>query len=188
MSDAVSALAGKATSGSTTVREAGLVGMVTIRADLGNAEAVKAIKSATGVAVPKQRQITTKNERSLGWMSPDELLLICPYADAEDLVAKLGTRLSDHHHMAVNVSDARAIFDIEGPHAREALAKVCPVDLAPGVFEPGELRRTRLAQVPAAFWMTGPESFRLVCFRSVATYVFDVLALGAKDGAEVNYF
>ena len=187
MSDAVSALAGKATTGATKVREAGLVGMVTIRANLDNADAAKAIKSATGIAVPTQRKITVKNELALGWMSPDELLLVCPHEEADVQVAKLDTRLGDQHHMAVNVSDARAVFDIEGPHAREALAKVCPVDLAAGVFEPGELRRTRLAQVPAAFWMTGPESFRLVCFRSVAAYVFDVLSLGAQDGAEVNY-
>ena len=188
MSDAVSALAGKATSGPTSVSEAGLVGMVTIRASLDKEEAAKAIESATGIAVPKQRQITTKGDRSLGWMSPDEFLLVCPHGDADGLVDKLGSKLGDQHHMAVNVSDARAVFDVEGPHAREALAKVCPVDLAPGMFKPGELRRTRLAQVPAAFWMTGPESFRLVCFRSVAVYVFDVLALGTQDGSEVNYF
>lgn len=188
MSETASALADKATSGATTVREAGLVGMITIRADLDNADVATAIKSATGIAQPKQRQIAIKSERALGWMSPDELLLVCPYEDADDQVAKLESKLGDQHHLAVNVSDARAAFEIEGPYAREALAKVCPVDLAPDVFEPGELRRTRLAQVPAAFWMTGSQSFRLVCFRSVATYVFDVLALGAQDSSEVNYF
>lgn len=188
MSDAVSALAGRATDGATTVREAGLMGMITIRADLDSAGVAQAIKSATGIGLPKQRQLSTKGNRSLGWMSPDELLLVCSHEEADDLVAKLGAGLADQHHLAVNVSDARSIFDIEGPHAREALAKVCPVDLAPGILEPGELRRTRLAQVAAAFWMTGPDNFRLVCFRSVATYAFDVLALGSQDGSEVNFF
>ena len=117
MSDAVSALAGKATSGATIVREAGLVGMITIRADLDNAEDAKAIKSATGIAVPKQRQITTKDARALGWMSPDELLLVCPHEGADELVVKLEAKLADQHHLAVNVSDARAVFEVEGPHA-----------------------------------------------------------------------
>ena len=188
MSDAVSALAEKTTSGTTTVREAGLVGMLTIRGDTTAASFAKPVKSVTGISIPGQRMIGEKDGRALGWMSPDEFLLVCPHEEADELVEKLSAKLKGHHHLAVNVSDARAVFDIEGPHAREVLAKVCPVDLEPGVFEPGELRRTRLAQVPAAFWMTGPESFRLVCFRSVARYVFDVLSLGAQDGSEVNYF
>ena len=188
MSDAVSALAGMTTDGATTVRETGLVGMVTIRGNLADPAFSKAVKSATGLTLPSQRQIAEKDDRALGWMSPDELLLVCAHDDANALIETLGSKLKGQHHLAVNVSDARAVIDIDGSHAREALAKVCPVDLVPDVFEPGELRRTRLAQVPAAFWMTGPESFRLICFRSVAKYVFDVLALGVQDGSEVNYF
>jgi hypothetical protein len=71
--------------------------------------------------------------------------------------------------------------------AREALAKLCPVDLAPGVFEAGEMRRTRLAQVPAAFWWE-EDGFTLVCFRSVAQYAFDVLKGAADGAARVGHF
>jgi sarcosine oxidase subunit gamma len=88
----------------------------------------------------------------------------------------------------VEVSDARAVFDVIGPHVREVLAKLAPVDLAPGVFEPGEMRRTRLAQVAAAFWMTGPDSFRVIAFQSVAQYVEDLLKTAAKPGTQVGYF
>jgi sarcosine oxidase subunit gamma len=68
------------------------------------------------------------------------------------------------------------------------MAKLCPVDLAPGSFGPGQIRRTRLAQVPAALWMDSDDSFRIVCFRSVAQYVFDVLRTAANSQSAVGAF
>ncbi len=163
-------------------------GMVTIRGTLADPAFADAVQTVTGIAVPDTRQITTQGDRALGWMSPDELLLVCPHAEASDLAGQLGGAFGDQFAMAVEVSDARAVFDIKGPQAREVLAKLAPVDLAPGVFEPGELRRTRLAQVAAAFWMTGSDSFRLIAFRSVAQYVEDLLNTAAKPGSQVGLF
>ena len=68
------------------------------------------------------------------------------------------------------------------------VAKLAPVDLAPGEFEPGQFRRTRLAQVPAALWMPEEDRIRLVVFRSVARYVFDLLSVAAQPGSEVGHF
>jgi sarcosine oxidase subunit gamma len=49
-------------------------------------------------------------------------------------------------------------------------------------------RRSRLAQVPAAFWMPDAETFQIVCFRSVARYMFDLLSIAAQPGSEVGHF
>jgi sarcosine oxidase subunit gamma len=41
--------------------------------------------------------------------------------------------------------------------------------------------------VPGAIWFeTGTEA-RVVCFRSVAQYVFDLLAVSAREGGNVGY-
>ena len=93
-----------------------------------------------------------------------------------------------NHTLAVNVSDARAVFRISGAHSRDVLAKLAPVDLSPDSFTPGMIRRTRLAQVPAAFWIEDGDSFRLVCFRSVAQYVFDLLKTAAEAGSAPEYY
>ena len=61
--------------------------------------------------------------------------------------------------------------------------KLCPVDMA-GLAE-GEIRRTRAAQVAAAFWKSGPEEFTLVSFRSVAGYVMGLLDVSARAGSEI---
>jgi sarcosine oxidase subunit gamma len=68
------------------------------------------------------------------------------------------------------------------------VAKLAPVDLSPDAFKPGEIRRTRLAQAAAAFHLRDNETCEIVCFRSVAQYVFDVLKSVSRPGGEVGYF
>lgn len=188
MSSAVSALNGAVYAGYVKVEELGLSGMITIRGDLSNASFKTAVKGAMGVAVPSQRAIAFSGKTGLAWMSPDELLALVPYKDAEKTVAELSAKLKSKHHLVVNVSDARAMFQLSGDKVREVMAKLTPVDMAPGAFEPGVIRRTRLAQVPAAFWMTDQRTMSVVCFRSVAQYMHDLLKDAAEPGGEVGLF
>lgn len=183
MSNAVSALAGRSYSGFSTVREAGLVGMVTLRGDLSSPELAAAVTAATGCAVPGQRRRVTSGDWSVCWMSPDELLLVGRYEAAPGLVDQLTSALQGQHALAVDVSDARASFSITGRKAAEVLMKLCPVDFA--ALAEDEVRRTRLAQIAAALWKSGPEEYSLVCFRSVASYAFGVLENAARPGSEL---
>jgi sarcosine oxidase subunit gamma len=185
MSELASALPGAAFEGYVTVREAGLRGMVTLRADLSDAKVKAAVRKVAGVALPGRRQIALKDGRGAGWMSPDELLILVPHAEAGAAAQALSEALGGIHHLVADVSDARAVFRVEGAAAREVMAKLTPADVAPHAFGEGELRRTRLAQVAAAFWIEDG-GFTVVCFRSVAQYVFDILRLSATPGGEVG--
>lgn len=187
MSEAVSALSGATFDGFAKLSDTGLRGMITVRGDLACKEMAAAIKAATGATVPAQRRVVVGDKGKVAWMSPDELLVVVGYAEAGATVAALNAALSGAHAMAVDVSDARAVFAVEGAGSRDALAKLAPVDLAVDVFASDEVRRTRIAQVPAAFWQTGPDTFEVICFRSVAQYVFDVLRLSVTKGSEVDH-
>jgi sarcosine oxidase, subunit gamma len=188
MSEARSALPGASFHGLVRIEDAGLRGMVTLRADLSAAKVRAAVKKVAGVELPAMRRVTLDGARGALWMSPDELLLLVPHGEAALAVESLSKALAGVHHLAAEVSDARAVFRIEGAAWRDVLAKLTPADLRPGAFAPGEVRRTRLAQVPAAFWMTGAESVELVCFRSLARYVFDLLSNAADPAAPVGHF
>jgi sarcosine oxidase subunit gamma len=188
MSDPVSALNGAGFDGLARIEECGLQGMITLRGDLSDKSVIKAATAATGAKMPGQREAHVKGEAGLCWMSPDEVLVLCAYADVAAKAAAMVQALTGTHALAVNVSDARAVFRVSGPASREVMAKLCPVDLAPGSFGPGQIRRTRLAQVPAALWMDSDDSFRIVCFRSVAQYVFDVLRTAANSQSAVGAF
>lgn len=183
MSKAVSALQGEKHSGFVEVAEAGLRGMVTLRGDLGASKLRKAVKSVTGLPVPARRRIELAQDKAVAWMSPDELLVMLPYDEAPAAVAALQEALAGEHHLVADVSDARAVFTIRGPKAHEVLMKLCPVDME--TFEEGEIRRTRAAQVAAAFWKSGPDEFTLVSFRSVAAYVMGLLEISSRPGSEL---
>lgn len=146
-------------------------GMITLRGDLSDAALGDAVREATGFDVPAVRKIAREGARGVAWMSPDELLLITPYEEAPAIAARIGGALAGTHHLAVVVSDARAVFRLTGAGAREVLAKGAPVDLAPEAFGQGDFRRTRLEQMAAAFGMTGPDTFDLICFRSVGAHM-----------------
>ncbi|MCT8327977.1 sarcosine oxidase subunit gamma [Albidovulum sediminis] len=183
MSKAVSALGGVSHQGFAEVAEAGLRGMITVRGDLSSAAMKKAVKAATGTAVPAPRRIEIAGDRAVAWMSPDELLVMVPYAAAQDAVAALEKALAGEHHLVADVSDARAVFTVRGAKAAEVLMKLCPVDFA--TLAEGEIRRTRAAQVAAAFWKSGAEEFTLVSFRSVAGYVMGLLEVSSRKGSEL---
>ncbi len=188
MSKAVSALEGAKSEGFAKVEENGLRGMITVRGDLSSPEMSKAIKAAVGADVPAQRKVSKGSEGVVAWMSPDELLVVVGYAQAGETVAKLSDALSGAHALVADVSDARAVFTVSGEGSRDVLAKLAPVDLAPEAFGAGDIRRTRIAQVAAAFWANEDDSFDVICFRSVAQYVFDVLAVSAQKGGEVRFY
>ena len=188
MSEAVSALNGRVSDGATTVTDTGLRGMITLRFDPSDTTASTALSGVTGVAVPERRRVAQADDVTVAWMSPDELLIMVGYDEADAMVARISEALSGPVHLATNVSDARAVLSIKGPAAREAIAKGAPVDLSPGAFGIGEIRRSRLGQVAVAFWMTDQDAIELVCFRSVAGFVFDWLALATKDEATVGFY
>lgn len=188
MSKTVSALGGASFTGIADIEELGLRGMITLRGDLSASKLKKAVTGVAGVDMPGQRGCACVDDRGIAWMSPDELLVMVPYEEVAASLKTMETALKGTHHLLADVSDARAVFSVKGAKAREVLAKLAPVDLHPDAFQPGEMRRTRLAQVPAAFWMRDAESFELICFRSVAPYVFALLTNAAQPGAEVGLF
>lgn len=189
MSDPVTALKNATYDGGiAAISEIGPLGMITLRGDLGASPVRKAATAVTGVDYPDERMCNSDGERGIAWMSPDELLVMCAYADVAQNLDRMHETFKKQRALAVNVSDARAVFQVKGPYAREVMAKLAPVDLAPNHFTPGMFRRTRMAQVPAAFWMRDDETFQIICFRSVAQYVFDLLKMAAQPGSEVGHF
>lgn len=188
MSEPISALNHASYNGIAKVEETGLQGMITLRGDLSDKVLAKAVKDATGQKVPGQHAALVTGDTGVCWMSPDELLVLVPYAEVEATLASMTNALGGTHALAVNVSDARAVFGVSGSSAREVMGKVAPVDFSGAAFQPGQIRRSRLAQVAGAFWMDDDHTFRVVCFRSTADYVFKLLKAAAQPGSEVGVY
>ncbi|MEC7298778.1 MAG: sarcosine oxidase subunit gamma family protein [Pseudomonadota bacterium] len=177
----VTALENARHDGPVTVAETGPWGMLTLRGDLSAAPVRSSLADATGLAMPEARGVTVAGDRRVAWFSPDEALILVPRTDLAGVREALDGALADQHALVADMSDARASFRIAGEpaHLAEVLARLVPVDM--GAFAVGELRRTRLAQVACALWMPEEGVVELVCFRSVARYVFDLLVEAAES-------
>jgi sarcosine oxidase subunit gamma len=183
MSNAISALNGRAAAGEVSVTDAGLQGMISLRGDLSDKALIKACAAVTGAVAPHPRQMEVNGANGFGWMSPDEALLLVPYADVDAALETLNKAMAGKHFLASNVSDARAHIVLSGSYADEVIAKLAPVDMHPDHFAVGEFRRSRLGQIAAAFWKSDKDTFHIICFRSVADYAFDLLAASVKAGS-----
>lgn len=158
-------------------------GMITLKADLGAPAVAQAVEAATGLGVPAALSGQFDGPRAVLWMAPDEAMLLCAPDETAALAAALRTALAGQHALVLDMSDARALFRLEGPGLRNALARLTPADTSAPAFGPGTVRRSRLAQVPAAFWMPEESVAEAMCFRSVAGYVEGLLAEAVGQAA-----
>ncbi|MHA1527741.1 MAG: sarcosine oxidase subunit gamma [Alphaproteobacteria bacterium] len=170
------------------IEDRGPVGQVTLRGDLSSAALKKAVKAGVGVDVPGPLQAAFDGGKGAVWMSPDELLLFTAYDQAEALMAALGAALVGEHHMAIDVSDARAVIALTGAGVAEVLAKGTPVDLSEAAFPAGTARRTHIGGVAVGFWRKEGHEWEIVCFSSFAQYLFDWLVQSSVEGSEVGAF
>ena len=185
MSNSISAIQ-EPFKGYVTVSMDAPVGMLTLRGNLSSKPFASAVGQCLSSELPSACQIIQNGDVSIGWMSPDELLILCDYADVSSLSQNLQMELKDQHHMLVNVSDARALFKISGSGIREVIAKLAPVNVA--TLEIGEIRRTRFSQIAVAFWLTSETSVSVICFSSVADYMFNLLKTSSMPNSKVGDF
>ncbi|MGV6812298.1 MAG: sarcosine oxidase subunit gamma [Brevirhabdus sp.] len=184
---ATSALSGAQFNGLALIEDAGLCGMISLRGDLAAAAVKKAVKAATGLQLPNTLEYVAGEANAIAWFSPDELLILTPYDEAEAMTASLSGLLAGKHHLVLNVSDARALIRVSGRALADVLAKLTPMDVSASAFGPGTCRRTRLAQIPVAMWMPAAGRVELVCFRSVSGYAFEALKTCAYPGSDVKH-
>lgn len=148
------------------MRESPAAPMYDLRLPPADSGALRAARSLFGLDLPLtpcSAHIAGKN-RAL-WSGPDQWLLVCERSvDAAAVIAG---------GAVVDVSDLRAIFELEGPRAVDVLRKGCAVDLHPREFGPGRYALTALARVRAGILQldTAPR-YEIYVERSYAEYLW----------------
>ena len=190
MSDPMTMLDGmRAAEGLTcSIEDLGPVGQITLKGDLSDPTLGAAVEAAVGVGVPAPLGALFNADRGAIWMAGDEVLLLVPYVRAPAVTAELTGALAQSHHMAVDVSDARAVLGISGPGAQELMAKGAPLDVSDAAFPVGTARRTHFAEIAVGIWRREPEVWQMMCFQSYAPHLFAWLVASAGEEAKVGYF
>jgi sarcosine oxidase subunit gamma len=183
----ITALNGASCNGIINVKDAGLLGMITLRGDLKSKALAKALDVELGNVIPDQRKVSSTSKSTIAWMSPDELLIIIDYKNVSKIISNLNKSLTGTHSLVVDVSDARSVFSLDGTAIRDVLSKGSPANMSIDALPLGEVRRTRIAQLAVAFWFTDEMNCQLICFRSVGGYIMDWLKNASEPGSEVNF-
>ena len=172
-----------------SMREIAERGMIDLRGSASDRKFMAAAKSALGVDLPKQPRTTaTWGDIRVFWLSPDQWLITCPRAKAQELADQLSQDLAGIHSLAVNVSDMRAIIRLEGEGVREVVMKGTAIDLTHGDYPPGTVRRMRFAEIAALLHVVEDNVMDIYVFRSFAQYTWDFLRKAARKGSEVRVF
>lgn len=124
----------------TLTRRLGL-SAVQLDARRGRADAVsRAVSEALGVTLPGPgRAAPGAGIRAL-WLGPDRWLLLA--ADGTGLEARLRAAAEPAGGVVVDQGHGRAIVRVEGPRARDVLAKGTGVDLHPSAFPEDAVAQT----------------------------------------------
>jgi len=154
--------------------------IVSIALPLGGEDAAKkAIKSAFGKALPEVGLSVVAKDTRLMRLGADQVfaVFVCATPDAEPQVA---ARL-DGAAYTTDQTDGWCALQIEGPDARRALERICPIDLHPDAFKVDAIARTVMEHMGALIARTGEDTYLLLSASSSAKSFLHAVEVSAKN-------
>ena len=174
---------GAAPHAQVTLGECPMRGLLVLRGDADAAEFRSAVSTVLGIE-PVVEPLTSVRKRdvSMLWLGPDEWLVVTPDRRVARIEGTLYDALEGQRAALTDVSHARTILTLSGPEARAVLAKGCPLDFHPNVFEPGHCAQSRLAKCQVLIHQTdAAPTFEIHVNRSFAQYAWTWLEDAGKE-------
>jgi heterotetrameric sarcosine oxidase gamma subunit len=135
---------------SVGLREINDRAMIDVRGLMSDGDFMGRIESALGLALPKTpRTSASKDSLTVLWLSVDQWLITAPHSQGTELVKSIGRNLEGVHCLITDMSDARAIFRLEGDAVRGVLNKGTSVDFTAAQYTAGSVR-TGACRAPAS--------------------------------------
>lgn len=159
------------------------LGKITLRGDAADQAFLDAVKGAVGVALPHMANTAAAaGGNTVLWLGPDEWLIVSPPGSQGAVEAALREALDGQHVSVVDTTDARTTIRLHGVHARDVLAKGCPLDLHPREFGPGRCAQSLIAKADVLIHQLddGP-TYDIYVLCSFARYLWDWLVDAAKE-------
>ncbi len=154
--------------GDTRLHAPADLAIVSIALPLGAENAaLKAIKSAFDADLPAPGQsVMGKDDTRLVRLGPDQAFAIFTHAtpDAEPHVQSLLKGAA----YTTDQTDVWSGLVLDGPLARTALERICPIDLHPDAFAEGAAARTVMEHLGVLILRTGPDTYLLLSASSSA--------------------
>jgi methylglutamate dehydrogenase subunit D len=143
-----------------------------------------ALEKALGLALPPPRRAAAANQRAALWVGPGRWFAVEP--GSAPLVAAL-ERAAAASFALIDLSHARTVLRLTGPHALDVLAKGCAVDLHSGSIRAGDSFATGVARHAAVLHVVdATPTVDIYVYRSLGQDLFEWLAeAGAEFGWQI---
>jgi heterotetrameric sarcosine oxidase gamma subunit len=148
-------------------------GLISLIAFNGKAEA---LNTALGFALPSTPRRITENATTYLWAGPNAWLV---FSESPELTGELAAK-AENLAAVTDQSDGHFLVRVKGPHAREILAKLVPIDLHESVFAPDAVAITLAAHIGIKIWRE-EDGFVVACFRSFAAALHHTLLEAANE-------
>jgi len=148
----------------------------------------QACKEAYGQPAPAKPQAVRAEGALLIWSGPDQFFVLSPRGAALERARLAFAGMASLSEQ----SDGRCLLQVSGARARDMLAKVCSLDLHPGVFPVGAAAATSIDHTSVNLWRgddsaTGEAVFHLLIFSTFAESLWHTLLdSGAEYGISID--
>lgn len=126
----------------------------------------KAVKKAWKIAVPPPGMSAFAGDVRLTWTAPAQYHLLMPETGGGMLAATLEKTAGAA--WCTDQSDSYCMLRLSGPRAREALERICPLDLHPGSFAVDAAARTVMEHLGVLMIREKADRYLLLSARSSA--------------------
>ncbi len=142
-----------------------------------------AVAGVLGVAPPTAPNTAAGDDaRTVLWLGPDEWLIVTPPGAEDETARALRAALAGHHAAVTDVSEGRTVIALAGPHARDVLAKGCPINVHPRVFGAGHCAQSTYGKANVLVHQTSDApAFDIYIERSFADYLWACLEDAAEE-------
>ncbi len=168
--------------GDIALRASAELALVSIALPIGGEDAARtAIRAAYGCDLPEVGKacVTPKGPAQLARMGPDQALVLFEHTepDAESRVAKALNGAA----YTTDQTDVWVALEIEGPRARAALERICPVDLHDEAFAVMDVARTMMEHLGVIILRSDAEKWLLLSASSSAGSFRHALEVSAEN-------
>ncbi len=148
------------------------LGHLIIRIPESNTDAIKALKSVTGLDLPTKPLSSIENNHFvINWIAPDEFLILTADKTEHGLEAKLREEMKGHFAI-VDVTGGQTVLTLSGERAETILKKSTTYDVHMSNFPVGKVVTTVFAKSQVVLRRTAEDSFQLVVRRSFSDYIW----------------
>lgn len=157
----------------------GALGFIHLRGLAHDEAFIRGVTEALGQSVPTQPKATVYAERAaILWLSPDEWLIVCAYADKAALLQSLQAALKGVYAQVVDNSGGFMMMRINGQFAETVLRHISPYHFQ--ALHAGECVQTVTKKATSTIVKVAEGDYALIFRRSFADYLWRVLQKTAK--------